>query len=316
VDARRTSTNEAARGTAGGGASWPACGGPPRPANRRGWERASGARARPLTSTRAVALVVALFALLGVRAAHADALKVSVTGIDKELAGAIQTGIGASQYAGRKDLSATQVRVLADDADAQAATALQPYGYYGARVTHTLAQRDGTWQLTLKVAPGPATKVATLDIQMPAAALKLGPVRHAVRVFQPAVGAQLNDATYAASKGAIANALLEAGFLDAKATTHRVDVTRADHSAAIHLHYDVGERYRLGPATFQGSQFRPGFLDRFVPWQPGGWYSQSALLNLQQALTDADYFSIVDVEPEVAKAQDHVVPVKVEVAPA
>ncbi|HEU0276480.1 MAG TPA: autotransporter assembly complex family protein [Rhodanobacteraceae bacterium] len=269
-----------------------------------------------MTTVRAAGFVAALVAGIIVQSARADTLKVTVAGVDKELAAAVRAQISASQYLARNDVSATQAHVLADDADRQAVTALEPYGYYGAHATHTLVQQGNTWQLTLKVAPGAATTVSRVDIQMPEAALKLGPVRHAVRAFQPAVGQQMNDATYEAAKGAIASALLEAGFLDAKATMHRVDVTRTDHRAAIHLHYVVGERYRLGPATFQGSQFKPGFLARYVPWQPGDWYSQSALLGLQQALTDADYFSIVDVEPQVANAKDHVVPVKVEVAPA
>ncbi|MGH8147130.1 MAG: autotransporter assembly complex protein TamA, partial [Rhodanobacteraceae bacterium] len=122
--------------------------------------------------------------------------------------------------------------------------------------------------------------------------------------------------TYEGSKGTIASAMLETGWLDAEATEHKVAVTRADNRAAIHLHYKVGERYKLGVVSFKGSQFKPGFLQRYVPWETGDWYSQSNLLALQQALTDADYFSIVNVQPEVAKAKDHVVPVEVEVAPA
>lgn len=248
--------------------------------------------------------------------AHADSLKVTISGVDKELAAAVRAQLAASQYAGRKDVSETQARVLADDAGKQAAMALQPYGHYNARVASDLQHQGSGWTVHLKIAPGPVTVVATLDIQVPDVALKLPPVHHAVGAFHPRVGEQMEDSSYEASKAAIGSALLETGWLDAKATEHKVAVTRADNRAAIHLHYTVGERYRLGEVTFEGSQFRPGFLQRYVPWESGDWYSQSSLLALQQALTDADYFSIVDVEPEAAKAKDHVVPVRVEVAPA
>jgi translocation and assembly module TamA len=260
--------------------------------------------------------MLAAWALTCAPSAHADTLTVSITGIDKELADAVRSQLTASQYATRKDVSDTQARVLANDAAKQAPAALRPYGYYNAHATSKLEHAGGTWQVMLEIEPGPATKVATLDLKVPDVALELRPVRIAVRAFHPRVGEQMNDATYEASKGTLASALLEAGFLDAKATAHKVEVTRADNRAAIHLHYDVGERYKLGEVTFEGSQFRPGFLQRYVPWESGDWYSQSNLLALQQSLTDADYFSIVDVEPEVAKARDHVVPVKVEVAPA
>ena len=259
---------------------------------------------------------LALLALGAVQPARADALKVIVTGVDKQLAEAVRAQLTASQYATRKDVNDTQARVLANDAAKQAPAALQPYGYYDARATSDLQHVGSAWQVNLQVTPGPETKVATLDIKVPDVALDLRPVKIAVRAFHPRVGEQMNDATYEASKATIASALLETGWLDAKATKHKVAVTRADNSAAIHLHYSVGERYKLGEVTFEGSQFKPGFLQRYVPWETGEWYSQSNLLALQQALTDADYFSIVDVEPEVAQAKDHVVPVKVEVAPA
>ena len=259
---------------------------------------------------------IVILALVVANAAYADSLKVTIAGVDKDLAAAIKAQLTASQYADRKDVTATQARVLAADAGKQAATALQPYGYYNAQVDSDLTQQGSAWTLHLKVTPGPATTVATLDVQVPDIAMKLAPVRHAVRAFHPRVGERLDDTQYEASKAAIASALLETGWLDAGAVTHKVEVTRSDNRAAIHLHYDVGERYKLGEVSFEGSQFRSGFLQRYVPWESGEWYSQSSLLALQQALTDADYFSIVDVEPEVAEAKDHVVPVKVEVAPA
>jgi translocation and assembly module TamA len=254
--------------------------------------------------------------LAAIHAAYADTLKVKVTGVDKQLAKAIEAQLTASDYAGRKDVTAPLARLLANNADKQATKALQPYGYYNASATSNLERHGSIWTLTLAVKHGPATKVATLDLKVPGPALKLKPVRHAVHAFHPRVGEQLNDATYAGSKTAVTNALLGTGWLDAKASVHKVDVTRADNSAAIHLHYTIGKRYKLGKVSFEGSQFKPGFLERYVPWKPGAWYSQSSLLALQQALNDADYFSIVDVEPEPAHAQGQLVPVKVEVTPA
>ncbi|HJP97639.1 MAG TPA: autotransporter assembly complex family protein, partial [Rhodanobacteraceae bacterium] len=272
---------------------------------------------RQRMSTPRAARALALLAMLAAaHAARADTLKVTIGGVDKQLAAAIRAEVSASQYAGRADVTETQARAFADDAGNEAATALQPYGYYNADVEANLIRQGNAWTLHLQVKPGPPTKVALLDLEVPDIAMQLAPVRKAVHSFHPRVGEQMNDALYEASKGAIGTALLEHGWLDTEAKVHRVEVTRATDSAAIHLHYTIGERYKLGAVTFKGSQFKPGFLERYVPWNPGDWYSQANLLALQQSLTDADYFSIVDVQPEVDNAKNHVVPVQVEVAPA
>ncbi len=264
--------------------------------------------------TRNVLLSLALlgFAL----SARAEKITVSISGVNDTLQAAVRGNLSASRYANRNDVTETQARVLADDAAKEAQLALRPYGYYNAHATSKLEHVDGAWQVRLHVTSGPPTKVATLDLQLPGAAAQLPPVRKAVRGFHPRVGEAMQDSVYEASKGAIGSALLENGYLDAKATEHRVEVTRAQDRADIHLHYAPGARYKLGAVDFEGSQFAPGFLQRCVPWSNGDWYSQSDLLALQQSLTDADYFSIVNVEPQVAQARDRVVPVKVEVAPA
>ena len=272
-------------------------------------------RMNPVSARMAYALV-AIAVLVAAPPAHADSVKVTIAGVDDQLAAAIRAAVSANQYVGRTDVTATQARALADDARGEAATALQPYGYYNADVAAKLARQGNMWTLHLQVDPGPATKVALLDLQVPDIAMQLPPILQAVRSFHPRAGEQMNDTSYESSKGAIGTALLEHGWLDAQATVHRVEVTRATNSATIHLHYKVGERYKLGTVSFKGSQFKPAFLQRYVPWQPGDWYSQANLLALQQALADADYFSIVDVQPEVDKAKDHVVPVQVEVSPA
>jgi translocation and assembly module TamA len=84
----------------------------------------------------------------------------------------------------------------------------------------------------------------------------------------------------------------------------------------VRLAWETGPRYRFGPVQFEGSQFRKGFLDRYVPFKPGDYFSQDQLLDLQQALNGADYFSVVNVLPDVDDAKDGTVTVKVELVPA
>ncbi len=259
-------------------------------------------------------LLTLLAASLAPLAAHAG-VTLKVDGVDDDLRQAVIQSVRLSQYA-KRDVSAAQVRRLYALAPDEARRALRPYGYYEATVEPSLAQQGKDWTVTLKIAPGAPVIVRSIDIRMDAKARQLDDVSKAIRQFAPREGQRMDDGLYTTSRDAISSALGADGYLDARMTQHRVEVTRATHSAAVKLAWDVGKRYRFGQVSFSGSQFREGFLERYVPFKTGDYYSQSQLLALQQALTGADYFAMVNVQPDVQHPHDGRVDVKVQLQPA
>ncbi len=248
-------------------------------------------------------------------------VQVQISGIDKVLAAAVRANLALTPYADRA-VSEPQMRRLYASVPGEVRKALEPYGYFDARLVAGSYKRvagktaDENWTVTLRIAAGTPVRVTALQLDMPADALQLPAVRRAVRAFAPKTGAILDQALYTRSKQAVMAALQADGFLDAEASVHRIAVNTATHSAAISLSWKPGARYKLGAVTFQGSQFAPGFLQRYVPWRVGEFYSQDALLQLQQRLTGADYFAMAEVNPEPRQARDLVVPVVVQVSPA
>ena len=53
-----------------------------------------------------------------------------------------------------------------------------------------------------------------------------------------------------------------------------------------------------------------------MPWKEGNEYSSAKVLDMQRRLVNADYFAMVTVTPQSAKAVDRAVPVDVELTPA
>ncbi len=84
----------------------------------------------------------------------------------------------------------------------------------------------------------------------------------------------------------------------------------------VKLAWQAGPRYRYGKVKFDGSQFKQGFLDRYVPFKSGDYFSQNELLELQRALNGADYFSVVNVQPDVDQAKHGVIDISVQLKPA
>jgi translocation and assembly module TamA len=266
-------------------------------------------------SRRRACALSSLLALLAAGQSLAATITTTLGGIDGELKTAALAGLDLNQYAGR-EVSAAQARRLYDSAPAQIAAALEPYGYYDATVSGELKETPEGWNAVLTVKPGEPVLVSVLDLKLEGEARELRTVRQALRGFGPKLGEAMNHAAYERGKATIQAALFADGFLDARLTTHRVEVSRGDHKAAIALAWEPGQRYRIGPTTFEGAQFPAEFLARYQPWQEGDFYTQEQLLSLQQRLFDADYFSIVDVNPDVEGAANGVVPIQVTLAPA
>ena len=246
--------------------------------------------------------------------AHAG-VRLVVDGVGEDLKGAVSAGVELSQYANRP-VSDAQVRRLYERAPDQVRAALEPYGYYDATVQGELQPVGDDWRVTLHVKPGEPVKITAVDLQLDTTATAIDPIRRARRAIERLRGQRLDHGVYEAARDALSASLTANGFLGAKLLTHRVDVRRADHSAVIHLAWQAGPRYRFGQVRFEGSQFREGFLQRYVPFQAGDYFAQDQLLQLQQALNGADYFSVVNVLPDVDDARGGIVDVTVQLVPA
>ncbi|MFC4525442.1 outer membrane protein assembly factor [Dyella halodurans] len=247
--------------------------------------------------------------------AHAS-VQLVVDGVEDPLKFAVTSGVDVAQYANRSVTDAQMQRLYGQAVD-QAKSAMEPYGYYEAAVDGRLESLGGgNWRVTLHVTPGVPVTVTAVELKLDPKAAEIPGIRRAKRAIENLKGEVLNHGVYDAARDALSSALTADGFLDARLTTRRVEVNRGERSAVVRLVWEVGPRYRFGDVHFEGSQFRPGFLQRYVPFKHGDYFSQSQLLQLQQALNGADYFSVVNVQPDVDDKKNGVVDVKVDLAPA
>jgi translocation and assembly module TamA len=256
-----------------------------------------------------------IVAALGWQSAFAAHLELQIDGVEGPLRDAAVAAAGMQDYATR-DITAAQAHRLYERAPKQIAAALEPYGYYNATADGEFKDAPTGYVAVIHVHLGEPTVVSDYAVVVPDPARDEKNVRKALATFYPKKGDRLDHASYEKSKAAVQASLLASGYLDAKLTTKTVEVSRGENRAALHLTWDVGQRYRYGKTTFEGSQFYDEFLNRYVPWHEGDFYSQDDLLKLQQQLIDADYFAVVEVQPETDKAHDGIVPIHVTLGPA
>ncbi|WP_460457233.1 autotransporter assembly complex protein TamA [Arenimonas alkanexedens] len=216
----------------------------------------------------------------------------------------------------RKSLSESRLSYLLRQVPRETREALEPFGYYDPKVVTELVRDGDTVTVQVQVDVGEPVRVRQRDIAISGPAGNDSALMRRLQRLRPREGQPFHHGIYEDGKSQIDATLAARGYFDAVLETHRVEVSRAERSADITLAWRSGERHVFGDARFEGHQFRAGLLDNLVPWTPGEPYLQTDLLALQASLSELDYFSAIDIQPEPAEGDDLTVPVKVSLAPA
>jgi translocation and assembly module TamA len=269
--------------------------------------------APPLPNTRRLVALACLLAAGGV--ASAARVEIAIDGLNEALEEAARANLALQQYADR-DATPAQIRRLYRTGEQEIRKAIEPYGYYNATVAAKLEDTPQGFRATFQVIPGKPVVVRRRKVEVQGSGNDIPAVKRAVRRFNPDESEPLDHGAYEASKDRVQQALLGAGYLRAWTPVRKVEVSRSENWADIDVRWLSGDRYKFGAVSFKGSQFQDGFADRFIPWKPGDWYSPDKLLELQQRMVDADYFSTVLVQPVLEKGRPEGVPIQVEMAPA
>jgi translocation and assembly module TamA len=271
----------------------------------------------PLSRVLALLLVLALVATAP---AHADALRdVRIEGVkDEQMLDNIRGALSLERLnpKRRQSLSQSRLAYLLRRAPRETRQALEAFGYYDVQVQPRIERDGDQLDVVLAVTLGEPVRVRESRIAIDGPGRDEKSLARLIKRFEPAVGQPFHHGIYEQNRDGISRGLEELGFFEAELVTRQVTVTRAERSADIDLAWTSGPRFAHGPATFEGHPFRPGMLDRLVPWQPGDPFDQARLRDLQASLVALDYFSGVDIRPLPEQAVDGQVPVQVNLVPS
>lgn len=205
------------------------------------------------------------------------------------------------------------VQRLFDQGEADIRRALQPFGWYNPVVHSKLSGSAPDWLAEYDVEAGPMTLITNIDVQIEGEGRNSVPVHKALDRTRLHIGERLKHADYETTKQQLLQASQADGYLDASFTRKELRVDVEGHSAEILLTLDTGPRYRFGSvAIIQDTNLRDDFLRRYVTVKPDQPFDTAQILATQFALTDLDYFRIVEVDPQKDRAdEEHRVPVEI-----
>lgn len=200
-------------------------------------------------------------------------------------------------------------------APGQIREALQPFGYYAPQIKSTLHQADNKWKARYEIAPGAQVKLRKVDIRLIGPGEKDTKFLEAHKQINLKSGEPLNHAHYETAKNILQEVALRYGYLDARFSENILRVNSKALWADVVLHYETGERYRLGRVDIEQDILNPDFIQRYVPFTPGTAYDRQLLVELESALIDSNYFSDVSIDIDREEAVEFVVPVDVSTTP-
>lgn len=257
-------------------------------------------------------LILLLLGLCAFPAQATQLLPMRINGLDPLLEAHVRAAIALPE-AGDKavEISEGRLAYYVGNINRQVEDSLEPLSYYGAKVSSRLEREGEAVRLVLDVAPGSPVTVRQRNLRMDGAAGGDRFIGFWLESFEPAEGQPFVHGIYEDNKAAIGQALLDRGYFDQRNTVHAVRVTRAAGAADIDLAWDSGPRYRYGAVRFEGHGFEPGLLDKLVDFERGKPYSQPQINRLQESLGKLDYFSSIQIVPELSAKQDGEVPILV-----
>ncbi|WP_303906092.1 autotransporter assembly complex protein TamA [Thiohalomonas denitrificans] len=266
--------------------------------------------------TRMQALAVLLFVVLlavpdPLTAAEAPRLEVEITGIEDPLKSTIRNALSLEREQGHPLLTRYRIQALHQRTPEEIRNTLEPFGYYQAEIESSLEQRNGAWYARYHVTRGPPVTIGLLDLEVRGPGGSTEVFQRWRQTFPLQPGDRLQHGSYERAKDDLLAIARQYGYFEARLSESQVRVELPENRADITLHMNTGPRYRFGAIHFSETPLRESLLERFTRFQSGEPFHAGALLELQRALSDSDYFDRVDVIPLVEEAEEQRIPIDV-----
>lgn len=243
--------------------------------------------------------------------AELHAIKVKVTGLNKELTKDIKAMLPLNQHKKKRDLPDHRVKLLHRRTANDIKKALQAYGYYSSEVRAELTFDNKTWHAKYAIQPGQPIRVKTISITISGEGQQHPELIKLVDKFPLKNNDIFHHGKYEKGKRVLLRKALTIGFLKARFEEHSVKVYPETYEAIINITIDTDKQYYFSNINFNDTVVNKDYLRRYARFKPGDIYTTTQLFNFQNALNDSDLFSRVEVRADQAAAVDQRVPIEV-----
>ena len=239
-------------------------------------------------------------------------ITVEIHGVDEQLRANVLAYLSFERYKKRTDLSPDTIERLHNLVEREVQSALKPFGYYEPSVESDVKDAGhGEWRVTVDINPGPPVLIDKVDLKIDGPGATDPLFQRITRKSPLHSGDRLNHATYESVKTDLQRTAATYGYLDAKLVHNELVVDPKNHKASIALEMETGVRYRFGTTSIEQTSVRDSLVRKYLRYREGDYFDMTQVLRTQFALDDAQYFSNLEVLPQDADHQAHVVPIDI-----
>ena len=243
--------------------------------------------------------------LMSSAAGAATTLKFSVVGIEGEQKKNVLAYLGAAP---ESDENRRNFVVSARD---KVESALQALGYYQPEIEIDLQRTEPKWRLSIVVNAGEPVRVRDINIQILGAAANDDNFTRLTSDTGFSSGDVLHHGRFESFRENVLSLGQRRGYLRGEIAASRIEVQVEAGTADVMLWYESGPRLRFGEIIVDNTLIDSDLFDSMLTFQPGDYFDQVRLQELQSRLQRTNYFSSVIVLPQRKRSLGDRVPIMV-----
>ncbi|CUS47885.1 MAG: autotransporter translocation and assembly module outer membrane component TamA [Idiomarinaceae bacterium HL-53] len=249
-------------------------------------------------------------------ASNSTRLEVQIEGVEGNVLTNVRRLLSLYAYHEQSAPGASRVRYLHRQAEREIRSALSPFGYYRYELNSTLTENDTGWLARYQIQLNERIPVRAIDIQILGSGSEDPLFANVAQSLPVQIEQPLLHTNYEAAKNQLRQLASEHGYYEASYARSELRINLDSYEAQVILHLQTGPRFRYGEVKISEGHLDRDVMRRFIPFQEGDFIEADELLELQLGLSDSDYFSRVEVQPNWSQAtEERRVPIGIDYEP-
>lgn len=236
---------------------------------------------------------------------HAAKLHWQFYGLDKETSGNVQARLNLLKKS-LGELTPGKIQSIYQKAPEEIRIALQPYGYFHAKIQSQLLKKEENFTASFTVQPGKPINITQLDINISGPGKNNPQLKQFIQHFPLKIGQVFTTKNYEKAKEDFYQAANQRGYVKSFFSTNKIIIDVEKNRLAIIIHLETGEQFYFGNVHFshQADHYSDDFLQRFVAPLKDQPFSSEKLLQLQGDMSGSYYFQQLFVTPDFDQANE------------